>query len=268
MAAGLDPGRCILFRQSDVKEHTELCWLLSSVTAYGDLQRMTPVQGEVRARAGAGAHRACSSTRCSRRPTSCSTAPTRCPWATTSASTSSSRARSPGASTPPTARCWWSPPTGSRRSGARIMDLQEPGLEDVHHLRQRRRPRVHRRRAGRHPAQAQARPDRLRAARWCAPPDKPGISNLIEILAVTRGVAPEEVEREFAGQGYGAFKEAVGEAVVELLAPVRERYLELRADEAALEAALAGGRRARPLDRHRRDGRRPRRDGRRTAGLT
>jgi tryptophanyl-tRNA synthetase len=41
MAAGLDPERCILFRQSDVREHSELCWLLSSVTAYGDLQRMT-----------------------------------------------------------------------------------------------------------------------------------------------------------------------------------------------------------------------------------
>ena len=40
IAAGLDPERCILFRQSDVKEHSELCWLLSSVTAYGDLQRM------------------------------------------------------------------------------------------------------------------------------------------------------------------------------------------------------------------------------------
>ena len=90
-------------------------------------------------------------------------------------------------------------------------------------------------------------------------PDKPGISNLIEILAVTRGVPPEDVEREFAGQGYGAFKEAVGEAVVELLAPVRERYL---------RAARRRGRRSRPrsqegaeprpLDRHRRDGGRPR----------
>ena len=40
MAAGLDPERCILFRQSDLHEHSELCWLLSSVTAYGDLQRM------------------------------------------------------------------------------------------------------------------------------------------------------------------------------------------------------------------------------------
>src|SRR5215210_5688670 len=41
MAAGLDPERCILFRQSDVAEHSELCWLLASVTPYGDLQRMT-----------------------------------------------------------------------------------------------------------------------------------------------------------------------------------------------------------------------------------
>src|SRR5205823_6669371 len=41
IAAGLDPERCILFRQGDVREHTELCWLLSGATAYGDLQRMT-----------------------------------------------------------------------------------------------------------------------------------------------------------------------------------------------------------------------------------
>src|SRR5215212_8716767 len=40
IAAGLDPRRCILFRQSDVMEHSDLCWLLASVTAYGDLQRM------------------------------------------------------------------------------------------------------------------------------------------------------------------------------------------------------------------------------------
>src|SRR5579884_3151714 len=41
LAAGLDPERCIFFRQRDVHEHTELCWLLSSVTAFGDLNRMT-----------------------------------------------------------------------------------------------------------------------------------------------------------------------------------------------------------------------------------
>jgi tryptophanyl-tRNA synthetase len=41
LAAGLDPDRCILFRQGDVHEHTELCWLLTSVTAHGELNRMT-----------------------------------------------------------------------------------------------------------------------------------------------------------------------------------------------------------------------------------
>jgi tryptophanyl-tRNA synthetase len=72
-------------------------------------------------------------------------------------------------------------------------------------------------------------------------PDKPGISNLIEILAVVRGVSPEDVEREFEGRRYGEFKAAVAEAVVDYLAPTRERYAEIRGDEAGLERVLAEG---------------------------
>src|SRR6202008_980543 len=53
---------------------------------------------------------------------------------------------------------------------------------------------------------------------------KEGIANLIQILAVARGTAEDDVEREFEGSGYGDFKGAVADAVVELLAPVRERY--------------------------------------------
>jgi len=70
---------------------------------------------------------------------------------------------------------------------------------------------------------------------------KEGIANLIEILAVVRGASEDEIEREFEGSGYGDFKGAVAEAVVEFLAPVRERYEQLRPDEAALEAALTAG---------------------------
>jgi tryptophanyl-tRNA synthetase len=70
---------------------------------------------------------------------------------------------------------------------------------------------------------------------------KEGIANLIEILAVARGATEEEIEREFEGTGYGDFKAAVAEAVVAFLAPVRERYEDLRPDEAALERALASG---------------------------
>jgi tryptophanyl-tRNA synthetase len=72
-------------------------------------------------------------------------------------------------------------------------------------------------------------------------PDKPGITNLIEILAAVRGVAPEAVEDEFAGSQYGAFKTAVADAVIDYLEPVRERYGQLREDEEGLERALAAG---------------------------
>jgi tryptophanyl-tRNA synthetase len=71
--------------------------------------------------------------------------------------------------------------------------------------------------------------------------DKPGITNLIEILAITRGTSPDAIEQAFAGAGYGDFKSAVGEEVAAWLTPVRERYLELRDDTAAIEAIFAEG---------------------------
>src|ERR671924_1826783 len=66
------------------------------------------------------------------------------------------------------------------------------------------------------------------------PDEKPGISNLIEIMAVATGASIAEVEARYDGQGYGRFKEDVGEAVVELLGPIQRRYEELRADEGEL----------------------------------
>jgi len=71
--------------------------------------------------------------------------------------------------------------------------------------------------------------------------EKPGISNLLEILAVVRGASIESLQTEFDGAGYGDFKRAVGEAVVEYMRPTRERYHELRDDETELERILAAG---------------------------
>jgi tryptophanyl-tRNA synthetase len=126
LAAGLDPDRCVLFRQSDVREHSELCWLLSSVTATGELTRMHQFRDKSvgqRELVSAGllfypvlqsadvlAYRA-----------------HEVPVGRTSASTWSSCATWRAASTRATARtCSWSPSTGSPRSAPRIMDLQEP----------------------------------------------------------------------------------------------------------------------------------------------
>jgi tryptophanyl-tRNA synthetase len=72
--------------------------------------------------------------------------------------------------------------------------------------------------------------------------DKPGITNLIEILARVRGTTPEAIEAEYPGeQRYGDFKLTVGEEVADWLAPVRERYADLREDTEAIEEILATG---------------------------
>jgi tryptophanyl-tRNA synthetase len=71
--------------------------------------------------------------------------------------------------------------------------------------------------------------------------DKPGITNLIDIMSVATGVTPDEIEQQFADVGYGDFKQAAGEAVVDLLAPIQERYAALRADEGELLRLLGVG---------------------------
>jgi tryptophanyl-tRNA synthetase len=73
------------------------------------------------------------------------------------------------------------------------------------------------------------------------PQSKPGVSNLLEIMSVATGEPIETLEHRFRGAGYGDLKEAVGESVVELLTPIRERFEALRADERELLRLLAVG---------------------------
>jgi tryptophanyl-tRNA synthetase len=71
--------------------------------------------------------------------------------------------------------------------------------------------------------------------------DKPGVTNLIDVLSVATGDAPDAIEARYDGEGYGPFKADVAEAVVELLAPIQERYRDLRGDPAELRRLLARG---------------------------
>ena len=73
------------------------------------------------------------------------------------------------------------------------------------------------------------------------PAEKPGVSNLMQIYSVATGRDFDAIEREFAGQGYGNFKQAVGESVVELLRPIREETDRLLADKAYLESVYRAG---------------------------
>jgi len=73
------------------------------------------------------------------------------------------------------------------------------------------------------------------------PKAKPGVSNLLEIMSVATGEPIDALQTRFNGSGYGDLKDAVGESVVELLAPIRERFEALRADERELHRLLAVG---------------------------
>jgi tryptophanyl-tRNA synthetase len=239
LAAGLDPARCILFRQSDLAEHSELCWLLCSVTPYGDLQRMHQFKDK--------SAREQELVRTSLFLYPALQAADILAYKTDQVPVGDDQ-RQHIELAREIARRFNStysdvlvePDDVIPELGARIMDLQDPESKmstsygtDAGLIYIDDEPATIVKKVKR--AQTDSGADIVRA------PDKLGITNLIEILAVTRGIAPEEVEREFAGSGYGDFKQAVGEAVAELLAPVRERYAELRPDEEGLEATLREG---------------------------
>ncbi len=241
VAAGLDPERCILFRQSDVREHTELCWLLSSVTATGELNRMHQFRDK------SVAQRELVSAALLFYPV------------LQAADVLAYRAHEVPVGEDQREHLELMRDVARRFNarygadvlvvpehripeiGARIMDLQEPGrkmsttggteegtvlvLDDAATIEKKIRRAV-----------TDSGSDIVRA------PDKPGVSNLIDLMAVARGMSPEAVEAEMRGaRGYGDLKAAVAEAVVGMLAPVRERYEAIRPDEARLDAILAQG---------------------------
>jgi tryptophanyl-tRNA synthetase len=239
LAAGLDPERCILFRQGDVMEHTELCWLLCASTAYGDLQRMHQFKDK------------------SAREQQLLRASLFLYPVLQAADILAYRADEVPVGDDQRQHVELTRDIAERFNatygevlvvpehripevGARIMDLQDPTVKmstsygsESGLIYVTDEPDAIRRKVKR--AQTDSGSEVRRGE------GKEGIANLIEIMAVTRGIDAAEVEAEFSGQGYGRFKEAVGEAVVELLAPVRERYTELRADEDALERTLLDG---------------------------
>ena len=240
LASGLDPERCVLFRQSDVKEHTELCWMLTTTTAYGELNRMTQFKEKSAEQkdfvsAGLFAYPILQAAdilayRTDEVPVG-EDQQQHIELARDVAQRFNSRF----------GETFVLPEHRIPEVAARVLDLQVPTkkmsttagteqgtvliLDEPDEIRRKFRVAV-----------TDSGREIVRS------PDKPGITNLIEILAAVRGIGPGEVEELYAeANGYAAFKQDVGEAVVELLAPVQKRYAELRPDEAGLAKTLAEG---------------------------
>jgi tryptophanyl-tRNA synthetase len=239
MAAGLDPDRCILFRQSDVHEHTELCWLLGTQTAYGDLTRMHQFKDK------SSRQRELVSAGLFFYPVL--QAADILLYRTDEVPVGEDQRQHIELARDIAERfnerfgeTLVVPNIRIPEVGARIMDLQAPDvkmsttastdqglillLDDDKTIEKKVKSAV-----------TDSGSEVVRG------PDKRGISNLIEIMAVATGRSPEEVEQEFAGAGYGQFKSAVADALVEFIRPVRERYRELRPDESRIESVLEEG---------------------------
>ena len=241
IAAGLDPERCILFRQGDVREHTELTWLLTSVTPVGRLDRMHQFR--------------------SKSPAQRELAPAGLLFypVLMAADVLAYRAHEVPVGEDQREHVELMRDLAKRFNarfgegvlvvpehripavGARIRDLQEPdrkmsttgGTEQgtVHVLDDPATVLKKFKRAVTDSGTEIVRGD-----------GKAGVTNLIDILAAVRDVSPETVEEEMRdARGYGDLKVAVAEAVNAELAPVQERYKAIREDAGALEDVLAAG---------------------------
>ncbi len=245
LSAGLDPSRCILFVQSHVHQHAELAWLLECTASMGELNRMTQWKdkaakgGEESARVGLFAYPALMAADIllyntdlvpvgdDQRQHLELTRDLAQRWNTRYGDTF----------TVPSAAI------ASAGGGARIMDLQDPSRKmsksadsDAGLIYLFDDPKVIERKVKR--AVTDLDPPGPGAVRW-DPGEKPGVSNLLEILAALRGGKPAEIAGEY--DNYGTLKADAAEAVVETLRPLQERYREFAQDPGSVQSILADG---------------------------
>jgi tryptophanyl-tRNA synthetase len=239
LAAGLDPEKCIFIRQSDVPEHTELTWTLGAVTAHGDLNRMHQFKEK------------------SARQKELVSADLFYYPVLMAADVLAYRANEVPVGDDQRQHVELMRDVAIRFNerfgdtlvvpehriptiGARIMDLQNPESK-MSTTSENENGRIH------VLDDPKVITKKIKSAvtdsgsEVTRGPDKAGVSNLIDILSAVRKTTPDVIEQEFEGKRYGDFKSAVAEAVVEYLTPVRERYGEIRGDEAELLRILADG---------------------------
>jgi len=240
LASGLDPKVCTIFVQSHVPEHTELAWMFNSIVTVGELRRMT----QFKAKAAQGSEGAVPAGyfnypvlqaadiliyKADRVPVG-EDQRQHLELSREVASTFNHRY---GVTFP-------LPEPYIPKVGGRVMDLQQPDAK-----------------MSKSTASAAGRielldpPDVIRkkvrsavtdsGREVAARPDKPAISNLLELFAIASGQSVGELEQAYVGKGYGEFKTDLADALVTFVAPVQRRYHELAEDPGGLTAVLAEG---------------------------
>ncbi|MDE6934074.1 MAG: tryptophan--tRNA ligase [Oscillospiraceae bacterium] len=240
IACGLDPDRCTIFIQSHVPAHAQLGWVLDCYTMFGELSRMTQFKDK------AAKHKDNINAGLFTYPALMAAdillyQPDFVPVGEDQKQHVEICRDIAGRFNGIYGEVFRVPEPYIAKVGARIMSLNDPAskmsksnLEGCVALADK--PEEIMRKFKR----AVTDSDTERCVRY-APQEKPGVSNLIQIYAAASGKSYEDIEREFDGQGYGAFKSAVGEAVVETLRPIREETERLLGDRAYLEGVYRAG---------------------------
>ncbi len=239
LACGIDPARSILFVQSDVREHAELCWLLSSVTQFGELQRMTQFKDKS---VGKGVN--------------VSAALFTYPilqaadiilYDADLVPVGEDQKQHIEITRDIAARfnarygeTFALPQPDIKPDGARIMSLDDPKKKMS--------------KSDPNPASFIALTDDAATIRRKikravtdsgsdvqAGPDKPALTNLLTIYSLFNGEPISEIEARYAGKGYGAFKNDLAEVVVDAISPIQERLAELEADPSIAARVLGDG---------------------------
>lgn len=239
IACGLDPDKSIIFIQSHVPQHAELAWTLNCYTMYGELSRMTQFKDKSAAHAdnvNAGLFTYPSLMAADILLYQTDLVPVGEDQRQHVELTRNIAQRFNGIY----GDVFTMPEAYIPKVAARVMSLSEPEKKmsksspnENSYILVMDKPEVILRKFKR--AVTDSEGGIYRSA------DKPGVSNLIEIYAAVTGKTPEAVEQEFAGQGYGTFKPAVGEAVAETLRPIREETERLLADKGYLESLYRQG---------------------------
>lgn len=240
IAAGIDPERSVLFQQSHLPAHAEIAWILNCYIPLGWLERMTQFKDK------AGRHRERASTGLFTYPALMASDillydATHVPVGddqrqhlelTRDVAERMNKQLGQGTVVVPQAAI---PP-----KAARVMSLSNPTakmsksnrdhsgeimvLDDPDQIRRKVRRAV---------------TDSENSIRF--DPNRPGVFNLLSIFQALDGRAEDEIEAEFAGQGYGQLKDRVADALIETLRPLRDRYLELTREPGRLDSILAAG---------------------------
>ncbi len=239
VAAGLDPARCVLFVQSHVPLVTELTWILNCVATVGELRRMTQFKdkgaGQESVSAGLLDYPVLMAADILLYDTD--TVPVGEDQVQHVELTRDVAIRFnhrfgdtlvvPKATVPPV--------------GARVKDLQNPAAKMSKSSESPQGTVLVLDAPGAITKKVKSAVTDSDTAVRFDPEAKPGISNLLALLSVATGRPIPDLEAEYATAGYGTFKGAVAEALVEYLRPTRERYEELASDPAELGRLLAGG---------------------------